>query len=118
MHYPIALYTLELVLLLFWSVKPDPAYLRFARFAFLAGYCLMIAAMFAGWQDAGGWAPPVRRHASSAFVVAGWYSTRLALWQWGKPGAGYFKVLQILGAFTGCALVFFTAQLGGKLVYK
>ena len=53
-HFPIAFYCLELLLLLFWQAKKDPAHLRFARFSFKLGYLFMLAAIVAGLKDAGG----------------------------------------------------------------
>ena len=53
-HFPIAFYCLELLLLLFWRAKKDPAHLRFARFSFNLGYLFMLAAIVAGLKDAGG----------------------------------------------------------------
>ncbi len=119
-HFPIAFYFLELVLLLFWLRRQDPAYRRFALFSFRMGYFLMLAAMVAGYVDTGGRFPvpkPVRPHALSALVVFGFYTLRAGYWRWAKEGGKFYQRALIAGALIGTAIVFWTAFLGGKLVY-
>ena len=53
-HFPIAFYFLELVLLSLWRFKKDNSYFRFARFTFRLGYLFMILAMAAGLIDVKG----------------------------------------------------------------
>ena len=120
-HFPIAFYFLELVLLLFWRAKNDPAYKRFALFSFWMAYLFMLAAMIAGYFDSGGHFPvpkPVRPHALSALVVFGFYTLRAGYWQWANAEGKFYRNFLLLGAVIGTALVFWTGFLGGKLVYS
>ena len=117
-HFPIAFYVLELVLLLFWAAKRDPAHLRFARFAFRLGYFCMLAAMIAGLVDARGIPSTVRRHFFSALSVFGVYSARFVIWQGLRENDKNYPWIQLAGAAAGTALVLVTAYLGGKLVFS
>ena len=120
-HFPIAFYFLELILLLFWQAKNDPAYRRFALFSFRTGYLLMLAAMMAGYVDSGGQFPvpkPVRPHAFSALAVFGFYTLRAGYWQWANAKGKFYRNFLLLGALIGTALVFWTGFLGGKLVHS
>ncbi len=116
-HFPIAFYILELILLLFWLAKKDDAYVRFARFAFFAGYLLMIPTMIAGWIDAGGWVPGVRRHASFAFALLALYTLRLIGWIFARKLWSKYSTLLILSSAAGGILVLITGYEGGDLVY-
>ena len=116
-HYPIACYLLELLLLLFWWFKRDEQYVRFSRFVFYTGYCLMIPTVAAGWMDAGGLNPTVRDHftlAASLFIFS---SVRALLNRPGKMDLERSANLQLAGAIVGNVLVLATAYFGGKLVY-
>lgn len=120
-HFPIAFYFLELVLLLFWWAKNDPVYRRFALFSFRMGYLFMTAAMIAGYFDAGGHFPvpkPIRLHAFSALAVFGVYTLRAGYWQWAKQEEKFYRQILVLGALLGTAVVFWTGFLGGELVYS
>ena len=71
-HYPIAFYFLELLLLILWQAKKDPAYLRFSGFSFKLGYLFMLFAMVSGFITAGGFqgiVGKVRPHALAAVSV-------------------------------------------------
>lgn len=120
-HFPIAFYFLELVLLLFRWAKKDVAYHRFALFSFRIGYLLMTVAMVAGYVDAGGQFPvptPIRPHAFSALAVFGFYTLRAGYWQWAKAEGKFYSAVLLVSAIIGTALVFWTGFLGGKLVYE
>ena len=108
-HFPIAFYFLELVLLLLWKGKKDPAYLRFALFSFRLAFGLMLVTMTAGWFDAHGWVKPVRRHGTVAFITAGCYTLHALLWKWEKT--------RLPSAILGNVLVAVTGFFGGELVY-
>lgn len=116
-HFPIAFYFLELVLLLFWAAKKDPAYLRFARFSFNLGFLFMLAAIVAGLVDAGGLQGikgKVRPHFYGAVTVFGIYTARVFIWKYApkeKPS------IQLAGALLGTLVVFLTAFLGSEIVY-
>jgi uncharacterized membrane protein len=118
-HFPIAFYFLELVLLLFWLGKKDEAFRRFALFTFRLGFLFMIAAAVSGYFDAGAKFPPVkavRPHFYAASAVFIFYTLRAAYWQWAKEGKLYRPVL-LWGALLGNGLVALAGFLGGKLVY-
>ena len=71
-HFPIAFYFLELVLLVLWVSKEEQEYRRFACFSFWIGYLFMLIAMAAGLFDAGGFAGirgSVKRHVIAALIV-------------------------------------------------
>ena len=119
-HFPIAFYFLELILLLYWLKKKDGSYLNFARFTFRLGYIFMILAMIAGFIDAGGIAGiqgRVRTHffaAASVFIL---YTIRAFFWRFGKVENVSYKQTQLLFALAGNILVALTGYFGGLLVY-
>jgi len=122
-HFPIAFYFLELLLLLFWLGKKDPTYLRFARFSFHLGYVMMIVAMAGGLFDTKGFSGitgRVRIHVYSALVVFGIYTTRIGVSRFAdrrneQPVAS--PMIHIAAAILGNLAVIVTGYLGGKLVY-
>ena len=78
-HFPIAFYLLELILLFFWLVKKEEYYFNFALFAFRIGYSSMIIAMIAGFIDTDGFEHiqgRVRTHFISALTVFTLYTLR------------------------------------------
>ena len=115
-HFPIAFYFLELVLLLFWAARKDPAFLRFARFSFNLGFLFMLAAIVAGLVDAGGLQGikgKVRPHFYGAVTVFGIYTTRLFIWR----SAEKTSSIHLAGAVLGTLVVMLTAFLGSEIVY-
>ena len=119
-HFPIAFYFLELVLLVFWLVKQDGAYRRFALFSFRLGYLMMWLALGAGYWDAGAKFPvptPIRPHAFFALSVVIFYTLRGAYWQWARPERKFYPWILVAGAVTGTILVAWTAFLGGELLH-
>ena len=119
-HFPIAFYFLELVLLLFWAASKDAGYRRFALFSFRLGYLFMVAAAVAGLVDAGGWHKiqgPVRTHFLSAAAVFGLYTARALYWRFAKEEGGRTQLFLILSALLGNILVSLTGYFGGKLVF-
>ena len=121
-HFPIAFYLLELVLLVFWRVKKDPAYRRFALFAFQFGFLMMIFTLASGLIDAGGLESirkyeGVRRHFLAAATVAVFYTVRTFIWKRVGEGAKPEAWIHLAGAATGNALVVLTGYFGGLLVY-
>jgi len=121
-HFPIAFYFLELLLLLFWVFRHDPAYLRFAKFAFWSGFVSMLLAIATGFIDAGGLKKilkdeEVREHFIGACSVLLVYGVRALLWLRTSESAKTFKLIQVAGAVIGVAAVAVTAFLGGGLVY-
>ena len=53
-HFPIAFYFLELILLILWKIKADEGYNRFARLSFKLGYLSMVLAVATGFLKVGG----------------------------------------------------------------
>ena len=117
-HFPIAFCFLELLLLILWQAKKDPAYLRFARFSFGLGYLFMLIAMGAGFVDAGGFrgiTGKVRIHVFSALGVFGISTIRALLWRFSSKENPSPAIL-ITSALILNLLVTVTAFLGGTLV--
>ena len=121
-HFPIAFYFLELLLLTLWVWKKDDGYLRFGRFSFWLGYGLMLAAIVAGFVDAGGIKgirgdEEVREHFFGAAALFSFYTVRAIYWKKAKSDFRGYRLILTLGALIGCGLVVFTAFLGSELVY-
>lgn len=120
-HFPIAFYFLELVLLVLWVKRQDPAYRRFAHFSLRLGYLLMIAAMIAGYVDSGARFPvpkPIRPHALTALAVFGLYTLRLAYWRWAGEDQKFYRRILLGGAIAGNLLVAWAGFLGGELLHS
>ena len=120
-HFPIAFYFLELILLSLWRFKKDDHYFRFARFTFRLGYMFMILAMGAGLIDVKGIeniTGKVRTHVFAALTVFGFYTTRAFFWRFGKIESKNYAAAQLLFAITGNILVAVTGHFGGDLVYE
>ncbi len=119
-HYPIAFYFLELILLFVWIRKNDPQYLRFASFVFKAGYFGMIIAICAGLFDAGGFdgiQGRVKTHFIAAISVLIVQSSRALFWRFGKQEQAHYRMTQILFSLAGNIFIVITAYFGGALVY-
>lgn len=119
-HYPIAFYFLELLLLLIWMFKNDPKYLQFASFAFKAAFIGMIIAMAAGLYDVNGFENiqgRVKTHFIWALSVLSIQTLRAIFWRFGKPEQAHYRATQILFSAAGFILVTITAYFGGLLVY-
>lgn len=120
-HFPIAFYFLELLLLALWFKKKDPQYLRFSRIAFSLGYLFMVAAAVAGFRDAGGWGKitgMVRSHFYGAVSVVVFYTLRAVQLKLSKEEDTRQVIVQFLGALVGNFLVMLTGFYGGRLVYQ
>ncbi|MBI2094835.1 MAG: DUF2231 domain-containing protein [Candidatus Omnitrophica bacterium] len=119
-HFPIAFYFLELVLIVLWITKEEEEYRRFSCLSFWFGYAFMLAAMAAGLFDAGGPAGirgAVKRHFVAALTVFVIYTAR-AVFYWAmreKPEKRRFA--KLTGAVLGNAAVAYAGFLGGLLVY-
>lgn len=116
-HFPIAFYFLELVLLAAWRLKRDEAYRRFAAFAFRLGYLFMLAAMMAGYYDAGGIVPRVRLHFFSALAVFILSTGRIFYLRFSEPADRGYAPSLLTTAVILNLLAALTAYLGGELVY-
>ncbi len=119
-HFPIAFYFLELILLLIWAKKNDPIYLRFASFVFKAAFIGMIAAIAAGLYDVGGFEHiqgRVKTHFIWALSVLALQTLRAIFWRIGKQEQNHYRATQILFSAAGFILITITAYFGGLLVY-
>ena len=119
-HFPIAFYFLELLLLFFWVWKRDANYRRSALFVFKCGYLGMLAALATGLLDTGGLdgvAGKVRPHFFAALTVVIIYTARAFLWRRFKEGTPSEKRVLLGGALAGVCLVCLTAYYGGRIVY-
>ena len=120
LHFPIAFYFLELLLLFFWTVKKDPAFQRFSLFVFRLGYSLMLVTLITGWMDSGGWKNikgDLREHFIAAIILFVFYTGRAIYWRFGnREGENYPKVL-LVTALIGTIILTVTGYFGGELVY-
>ncbi len=120
-HFPIAFYFLEGLLLIFWAVKKDDAYRRFALFSFKTAYGFMLVTIATGLLDAGGFGRItglVRTHFLSALVgVFGIATARAFFWRFGDENAKSYRTIQIAGALLGNFALALTGYFGGRLVY-
>ena len=120
-HFPIAFYFLEMLLLLFWVVKKDEAYRRFALFSFRTAYLFMIVAVVAGLVDTGGISGAlghkVRPHFLSAVSLFTISTVRAFYWRFGRQEQpGYARFL-VGGAILATLIVALTGFFGGEIVY-
>ncbi len=119
-HYPIAFYFLELILILVWIGKNDPVFLQFAKFTFILGYSFMFVAIAAGLFDVGG-ISGIKGHVKIHYIcgmnVAGLYTIRALFWKYGKIEQPHYRFTQLLFALAGNILIVITAYFGGRLVY-
>lgn len=116
-HFPIAFYFLEMLLLIWFVRTRDAAYLRFALFSFRLGYGFMVAAMIAGYVDAGGIVPKVRTHFFSALAVFFISTGRAFYWRYAGETRRAYRLVQVGGAVLTNVLVAVTGYFGGELVY-
>lgn len=120
-HFPIAFYVLEFLLLIFWAVKRDSAYERFALFTFRLGYLTMLAAIGTGLYDAGGLSGivgKVKPHFFAALSVFVFYTVRALFWRFGRKNNSAYTAIQVGGAAIGTILVLLTGFFGGEIVYS
>ncbi len=116
-HFPIALFLVEGLLLFLGLLKQDRTYERFASFLFRIGYGFLMVSFLTGLIDSGGlkaMSRAVQQHFYTATALLIFYTARLIFGQRlrSKP------VSNLTSAVIGCALVVATAYLGGKLVYS
>ena len=119
-HFPIAFYVLEFILLIFYAVKKDAQYRHFALFVFKAGFVLMIAAAVAGYIDAGGISQIQMKkldHFRAAMLLATASVLRAFYWRFGRADRKYDSVILTASSLLVNLLVLLTAYLGGELVY-
>ncbi len=117
-HFPIAFYFLEFFLLGLWIWKKEDSFRRFAFLDFRIGYVLMLAAMAAGYRDAGGINPMVQKHFYSALSVFAVSTLRGILWFRMNRKQEFSKAVLFLGSLVLVILVAVTGDLGGDLVYR
>jgi uncharacterized membrane protein len=117
-HFPIAFYFLELLLLVLWTIKKDPAYRRFALFAFKAACISMVVSIVTGWflvKGFEGIQGKVKPHFFSALCLLVVSASRALLWKASKDEKNGKALL--LTAVVGFAIVMLTAYFGGDMVY-
>ena len=119
-HFPIALFFLELLFLLFAVTKQDDFYRRAALFTFRIAFLGMLTAMGTGLVDTGGFdgiAGKVRPHYFGALAVAVIQMARGILWHVGPQDAKKIKILFGLSLIAYAAIIF-TGFEGGEIVYS
>lgn len=120
-HFPIAFYFLELVMLVLWVTRDEQEYRRFAYFSFWLGYVFMLLAMAAGLFDAGGFVGirgAVKRHVTVALTVFLIYTARAIFYWVSKREPEKYRFIKLTGALLGNAAVTYAGFLGGLLVYN
>lgn len=119
-HFPIAFFFLEALLLVLWVSKKDPAYFRFARFSFFLALGFLAPVLVTGWLDAGGWKnieDLVQIHFFSGLAASALALLRILNWKRaGSPEDASSWVL-LAGALLQCAAVIAAGYYGGLLVY-
>lgn len=117
-HFPIAFYFLELLLLILFKIKKQERYRDFAGLSFKIGYLFMIPALIAGYIDAGGYINLkglVLTHFLLGIAMLVFATLRAAYSRWGK--AGRTEAVQIAGALLLNILTALTGHFGAGLVY-
>lgn len=120
-HFPIAFYFLELVMIVLWAAKNESEYRRFSYLLFWFGYAFMLIAMAAGLFDAGGLAGirgAVKRHVTAALVVFSIYTCRAIFYWVVRKEPEKYRFAKLMGAVIGNAAVAYAGFLGGLLVYQ
>ena len=120
-HFPIAFYFLEFIILAACVLRRKPEYEFHARTVFWLGYGLMLLAMGAGLFDAGGFdgvRGAVRRHAMAALGVFAIYTLRAVFYRLTPKPSEVMVRIYLAGALLGYAAVILTGFLGGLLVYS
>ena len=119
-HFPIAFYLLEVILIALWLKSHDSTKYNFARFTFWLGYGFMILAMMAGFFDAGGLkgiTSIVRPHFYSALATGSIYTLRALYWYFARYNSPYYRWMLLAGALIGYSSVLVTGYFGGDIVY-
>lgn len=119
-HFPIAFYFLELILLALWRWKQKLEFRPFALFVFRLAYVSMLIAIAAGLFDAGGLSHlrgKVLFHFTGAVTVFLFYTARAFYWRFGKESSPAYAKVQVFGAIFGNLIVWITAYWGGRLVF-
>jgi uncharacterized membrane protein len=122
-HFPIAFFFLEWLLLIFWAVKKDAAYRRFALLSFWLAYLAAWLAWATGFFGSGGWsdifaAMNLTRHFYFATATLLFYTSRAVYLKWAGSRSDLQPSFQIFLSSLGVALIFATAFFGGRLVYS
>ncbi|MFT5206856.1 MAG: putative membrane protein [Candidatus Omnitrophota bacterium] len=120
-HFPITLLFFEFVLLCLWVYKKDPAYLRFARINFIAGFIFLILSMISGFMDMeawGGFNGVGRTHYINSIGTLYVYIFRGAYWKWADPKEGYYQKYHLFTALIGTLLILLTGYTGGRLIHS
>lgn len=116
-HFPIAFYLLESLLLWLWLFRKEDKYRELARLVFFLAFAGMGAAIVAGLYDARGVALALkhaRAHFLSAMGLTFFCLMRAGMWvRFPKSAALWHAAFSGIGA----GLVILTAYFGGLLVY-
>ena len=116
-HFPIAFFFLEAMLVVLWLRRKEEMHEKFSYFTLKLTVALMPFVMFAGLKDANGLPPMVRTHfyfATALFVNSA--ARLLVRWKSG-PGlwTGKYRTIYSVWVFLGLALTVLVGYLGGKV---
>jgi uncharacterized membrane protein len=107
-HFPIALYFLEMGLLVGWVIYGDQSYYYFAELAFELGYKLMLLTMLTGFVAAGGFlntTGSVALHFYLAVILFLVYSLRRMRNKRADVHSKYYVWWHIGSSIFGCVLL-------------
>lgn len=120
-HFPIVFFAFEFLLLSQWMRFKDPAYRRFALLSFKLGYGTMLAAAASGYLDSGGirqMQGVLREHFYFAAAGLVWVTLRAIYWKIASASSEFSDKMHWAGSAIGCALIFWAAFLGARVVYS
>lgn len=119
-HFPIAFFFLEAVLLLRWFMGKNPAHKTFALFVFKLAYVSLPLVIAAGIADAGGFSGitgAVKAHFISGILLFAFSTVRALYWKFGRETSTAHPFWLVGGSAVEVLLVLWAGFLGGGLVY-
>jgi len=120
-HFPIAFFFLEILLLIFWGVRKKKLYFRLSIFALNLGYIGLILTMVTGIIDAGGFSDliggPLQKHFLTSTITFLVYTFRVLYLRKKASVLSSLTKGHIIRAILGFALVMLASLFGGELVY-
>lgn len=119
-HFPIAILTIEVALILFWIGTLDQAYLRFAKYTFVAGYITLLPAIITGFIDVRNWGGVngiVGEHFYVSLLLIAVCSFRLFFWIKIKESYQHYRMGHLATSGFVAFLVLLTGFTGGSLIH-
>ena len=120
-HFPIAFFILEFVFLSFWIFKNDDSYKKFALFVFRFGFLILLAAVYEGLEEAGGFSGIKGKIAPHFYAASAFFLITLArgiYWQFGNAHHEKNKWVLLASSILGSLALMATGYFGGLIVYS